>query len=226
MTGAAILALAARHLGEPYVLGARARLTAADWRGPWDCAEFASWCVYQETGSIVYGAEPADDPARADAYTGLWADHSRRDRARITVEAAARTPGALLLRIPRAALIGHIAFSDGAGGTVEAHSAATGVCRRRVAGRAWDCGVLVPGVAYEAMAAPGPADASAVLRLGRQGPAVVEVQQLLAARRIDPGPVDGDYGPRTEAAVKRFQAARGLVADGVVGPATWAALRG
>ena len=37
-------------------------------------------------------------------------------------------------------------------------------------------------------------------------------------------PVDGDYGARTTAAVKRYQRRHGLHADGVVGPATWRSL--
>jgi hypothetical protein len=36
--------------------------------------------------------------------------------------------------------------------------------------------------------------------------------------------VDGDFGPRTSAAVKAFQSAHGLVPDGIVGPLTYKAL--
>lgn len=36
--------------------------------------------------------------------------------------------------------------------------------------------------------------------------------------------LDGDFGPWTERAVKAFQASKGLTADGVIGPQTWAKL--
>lgn len=75
----------------------------------------------------------------------------------------------------------------------------------------------------EAAAAPADQTAPRVLRIETPpmtGPDVVAVQEALRRRAIDPGPVDGSYGPRTATAVRRFQGAIGLVADGVVGLAT------
>ncbi|MDQ4144271.1 MAG: peptidoglycan-binding protein, partial [Actinomycetota bacterium] len=40
----------------------------------------------------------------------------------------------------------------------------------------------------------------------------------------DPGPIDGIFGSKTETAVKEYQTNNGLVADGIVGPRTWALL--
>ena len=66
------------------------------------------------------------------------------------------------------------------------------------------------------------------LRRGEENdPAVVRaLQQALAAAGYDPGPADGTYGAKTEAAVVAFQQDNNLSADGVVGPATAAALNG
>jgi peptidoglycan hydrolase-like protein with peptidoglycan-binding domain len=57
-----------------------------------------------------------------------------------------------------------------------------------------------------------------ILRPGASGPEVVHLQRLLGVH------ADGDFGPSTLRAVRRFQATHGLLVDGQVGPHTWAAL--
>lgn len=63
-----------------------------------------------------------------------------------------------------------------------------------------------------------------VLRMGTYGPAIARVQERLQDLGLYGGPLDGVFGPQTEAAVMTFQRSRQLTADGVVGPATWRAL--
>ena len=65
-----------------------------------------------------------------------------------------------------------------------------------------------------------------MLREGSDGQDVKRLQRLLAGQGFSPGAADGQFGPRTRAAVEAFQRARGLEVDGVVGPKTWAALLG
>lgn len=60
-----------------------------------------------------------------------------------------------------------------------------------------------------------------VLRLGSVGPDVKLAQSLLNKIGYPVGAVDGIYGTRTRQAVIVFQRNNGLVADGIVGPATW-----
>lgn len=52
----------------------------------------------------------------------------------------------------------------------------------------------------------------------------LEIQRRLAALGHDPGPQDGKKGKRTTSAIKAFQVANGLAADGIAGLLTKAAL--
>jgi murein L,D-transpeptidase YcbB/YkuD len=64
-----------------------------------------------------------------------------------------------------------------------------------------------------------------LLRLGDSGAAVADLQTSLSAAGY-PLEIDGDFGPLTDAAVRRFQRDNGLVGDGIAGPQTLAALAG
>jgi peptidoglycan hydrolase-like protein with peptidoglycan-binding domain/DNA invertase Pin-like site-specific DNA recombinase len=79
---------------------------------------------------------------------------------------------------------------------------------------------------------PTPSEATAgLLQFGAgygapgEAPRVRAVQRKLRSLGWRPGRLDGLFGPRTEAAVTRFQMAAGLAADGIVGPHTRRALQ-
>ena len=59
-----------------------------------------------------------------------------------------------------------------------------------------------------------------ILVEGNKGERVKALQQSLKNKGFDPGNVDGDFGPATEAAVISFQKSEGLLADGKAGPQT------
>ena len=226
-TGNDLLTIAAPHVGEQYILGALAPKNNSNWRGPWDCAEFVSWCIFQ-AGAVLYGCHSnTAPPASADAYTGYWRRDAGALGKKISIDEAARTPGAALLRVPSPGANGHIVLCDGHGGTIEAMSPSQRVRRHVVAGRRWDMGILVPGITYEANQGGNIGEPPTVYRLTSpfmRGEKVREIQQALKDAGVDPGSIDGIFGPKTKAAVLGFQLAKGLVADGEVGPETAGAL--
>ena len=54
-----------------------------------------------------------------------------------------------------------------------------------------------------------------LLKVGSRGKEVKELQEFLEIG------ADGIFGKGTESSVKKWQSENGLVADGIVGPATW-----
>jgi peptidoglycan hydrolase-like protein with peptidoglycan-binding domain len=65
------------------------------------------------------------------------------------------------------------------------------------------------------------------LARGATGPSVTALQQGL--KRFSPGPgaptdpggADGNFGPKTESAVRAYQAEHGIAVDGIAGDRTW-----
>ena len=78
---------------------------------------------------------------------------------------------------------------------------------------AWDKSYTVPVATYP------------TLRRGSKGGYVKELQTILNYNFGAHLVVDGCYGPLTEISVISVQKMRGLVADGIVGPKTWAELK-
>lgn len=225
--GAALVVLARKHVGEKYrnVLVPK---DDADWVGPWDCAEFVSWIIYQRAG-FLYGCIDNDgNPRTTEAYTGAWKTDVLSRGIKVSVEEAASTVGGILLRYPpRPGSMGHIALCDGAGGTIEAKSKRAGVVADTVHGRTWHTGVLIPGLSYARIDGLDLSGPTSIYRIGETNMASVIVRRIQSAlneRGYDPGLIDGEFGANTEAAVIAFQEAMGLVVDGEVGPETADAL--
>lgn len=66
--------------------------------------------------------------------------------------------------------------------------------------------------------------AFAAFERGDEGQEVLSIQKRLVELHYTISNLDGDFGPETEKAVKKFQADTGLDVDGVIGPATYKAL--
>lgn len=71
---------------------------------------------------------------------------------------------------------------------------------------------------------PGFGGVPVTLRSGHRSPAVALLQKRLSEDGFNAGAPDGDFGPKTKAALTRWQERRGLRADGVFGAKTNAAM--
>ncbi len=166
------------------------------------------------------------DLARVD----LWEESLRRSRQRREI-AAARGPelpgkslsvAALvaLAGVPAAGVAAAKVFGDGGGGT----TATAAASKRPVAVERPDPRLAAANVPARPAASKAPSSHTATHTVAAVQPAkpkdlgVTGLQQKLGV------PVDGDFGARTEKALKRWQRAHGLSADGVAGPQVRTAL--
>jgi peptidoglycan hydrolase-like protein with peptidoglycan-binding domain len=88
-----------------------------------------------------------------------------------------------------------------------------------------DAGLTVDGIVGPMTWQALPADPNTpLLSRGASGSVVTALQKGLkkyATAATDPGAVDGDFGPKTESAVKAYQQDRSVHVDGIVGDQTW-----
>lgn len=223
-TGKQFVALATKHIGEKYILGAKVPFKNSNYTGPWDCAEFISWCVFQVSGLLV--------GVRGDeSYTGFWGDDATTKCTKISIAEAAITPGAILLRIPTKAMMGHIVFSDGNNKTVEAMSAKRGVAIGEISGRLWHTAILINGVDYlkNSQAAikniKPPTYNFYVKPTLMKDPLILKAKQALVAAGVNPGTINDTYDLNMQVAIHNYQLMKGLIVDGIMGKQTLKSLK-
>ncbi|MFG1384516.1 peptidoglycan-binding domain-containing protein [Xanthobacter versatilis] len=228
--GKDVIEVGSKHVRERYILGAQVPLDNPSWKGPWDCAEFTSWCAYQAYG-LVFGAGNPSKVSAAEPYSGYSFSEAKRSATVIPWRDALSVPGAALIREPASGRIGHVAFALGDGKrTLEARGAQFGVgIFDGSESRIWSIGCSLPGVDYEGAVAPSSMPQEPVVwpngfmwlrRPTFKGGSVIALQRALLGWQIDPGPIDGEFGPMTSAGVVSFQVEAGIEVDGILGPQT------
>ena len=126
---------------------------------------------------------------------------------------------------------GHAGVYIGGGEVIEARGHAYGVVQTKLKDRPWESWGYYPLISYdeeEPVKQKTITISLPVLKKGAKGDAVQAMQYLLIGYGYDMEGygADGSFGGATERALKTFQKANGLEADGSCGPATWAKLLG
>lgn len=229
MLGAAILDIAKRHIGQKYAFEPTPDYDDPNWPGPFDCAEYVSYCAFRAYG-IPYGV--VRDPAkRFNSYSGYWERDAKKFGVLISWRDALHIPGAVVLRFPpgpQPPPFGHLGICLGNGRDIyEARGKQFGVVKSTAIGRAWNAGVLIPGVLYDVPDSRG--SDLLILKVlnppAGHSPIVEMVQKKLVARGLmAEAQINGIFDIVTAEAVSKFQSKKGVVSDGEVGPETGALL--
>lgn len=173
-----------------------------------DCSGLFVWAFRELGGDIYHGSNT------------MWKKYTT-NKGTLTGDMDIR-PGTAVFTVGDDGVRGHVGLYIGGGVCIEAKGTAYGVVTSQLS--RWDEWGELVGVEYD-LTADSITIAPRTLRKGNRGTDVEELQRTLNADPRYPTKVDGIFGADTATSVRAFQADHGLKADGVVGPATWAALR-
>jgi len=180
-----------------------------------DCRGFTYWIIKQVTGQELIGAGATSQWNRASNWSAKG-------------EIATMPKDTLVcLFVKKGNTMEHTGFGLN-NETVECSAGVQHFTKRNRKWTHWAVPAMVYGEVNPPTPTPEPIPDTdkPTLRKGSKGEYVKELQKGLQKLGYDLGScgVDGDFGRATKAAVRAFQADRGLKIDGICGPATWAAL--
>jgi len=191
-----------------------------------DCSGLFSWAFKQLGGYMYHGSDTMYK--KYCAYKGELKAGKRTDRGTLK-------PGTAVF-VWDGRRYSHVGLYVGDNTVIEAMGTQSGVTTTRVTAGKWSHWGELAGVDYvnnsssnvipTGAGVEGSSPVKQTLRKGSKGQAVTGLQAMLLELGYDLGSwgVDGDFGKDTEAAVRSFQQEHGLEADGIAGPATFAAL--
>ena len=188
----------------------------------WDCSGLCRWAMKQHGIAIAHGSN------------SIW-DRYLREKGKLTAGTVLPEGAAVFTGTEKKKP--HIGTYTGDGLVTEASGTIAGVVQTRLHGGKWKYWGLFRNVTYDFIPGEQPARpdtgetpqtaALPTLRRGAKGENVTRMQQALEATGF-PLPkygIDGSFGRETLSALKAFQKANGLAADGICGPKTWAVLQ-
>ncbi len=186
-----------------------------------DCSGLFSWAFRQLGGYMYHGSDTM--------YRKYCAGKGELKKGKRT-DWGTLKPGTAVF-VWNGKKYSHVGLFVGDGTVIEAMGTINGVTTTKVTAGKWTHWGELVGVDYannsefriqnsELMES---ATSRPIIRKGSKGSAVTELQAMLLKLGYDLGPcgVDGDFGRRTDAAVRQFQKDHGLAADGIAGPVTW-----
>ena len=186
-----------------------------------DCSGLFSWAFKQLGGYMYHGSNTMWDKyctAKGELVKG------KRD------DGKELKPGTAIFTHATAKR-GHVGLYIGDGWVIEASGTINGVIKSKITISKWKEWGELKGVDYnnapvDIITDPDNNPTYGTIKKGSKGPVVKYAQTLLMAKgfALPKYGADGDYGSETVNAVKAFQKANGLSADGVIGAKTWAKL--
>lgn len=206
---------------------ANGRKYGSKWIGHYvaDCSGLFTWAFKQLGGTMYHGSDTM--------YKKWCTNHGQLKKGKRS-DGKELKPGTAVF-VWNGKTYSHVGLFVGGDVVVEAMGTQNGVTTSKVSASKWtywgelkgvDFGDTVQEPVQQTTPPQNTVEIPITIRKGSSGVTVTKAQNILHKLGYDLGPygIDGKFGAKTEAAIRKFQKDHNLVVDGIVGKNTWTAL--